>query len=266
MPLARLPAAIVTNNASGVTLSGSFSGTGAGLTNFSSNVALLDRDVQVFSGDTNAFGMVVKVGTRALADSQLVNLRVLGDNSANWKGGAAFGHSNAAVIVGELSGVATIGGHTATLNAWTNLSLNPAGGNVGIGNPNPTNRLMVVNARCDGSSWINASDRNLKQGFAPVDAQAVLEKVAALPVTTWSYTAQPGEKHLGPVAQDFRAAFGLGADDVSVATVDADGVALAAIQGLNQKLEEKNAALAKQVAELKALVETLARKVNGGGQ
>jgi len=55
-------------------------------------------------------------------------------------------------------------------------------------------------------------------------------------------------------------------DDVSIATVDADGVALAAIQGLNQKLEEKNAALEKEVAELRALVKKLAEKVNGGGQ
>ena len=89
-----------------------------------------------------------------------------------------------------------------------------------------------------GSRWMNASDRNLKQSFAPVDAQAVLDKVAALPVQTWSYKAQPGQTHLGPMAQDFRAAFGLGADDVSIATVDESGVALAAIQGLNRKLEE----------------------------
>jgi hypothetical protein len=127
-------------------------------------------------------------------------------------------------------------------------------GNVGIANNNPTNLLMVQNARCDGSSWINSSDRNLKQDFAPVNAQAVLEQVAALPVQTWSYKAQPDQKHLGPVAQDFHAAFGLGADDVSIATVDEGGVALAAIQGLNQKLNEKDAeiqALKQSVAELK---------------
>ena len=135
--------------------------------------------------------------------------------------------------------------------------------NVGIGNANPTNKLMVVNARCDGSSWINASDRNLKQGFASVDAQAVLARVIAMPVQTWSYKAQPEQKHLGPVAQDFHAAFGLGADDVSIATVDESGVALAAIQGLNQKLNAKDAeieALKQSVAELKQLVQTLAEK------
>jgi hypothetical protein len=125
-------------------------------------------------------------------------------------------------------------------------------GNVGIGNNNPTNRLMVVNAYCDGSTWANASDRNLKQDFALVDTRAVLEKVVALPVQQWSYQAQPGEKHVGPVAQDFRAAFGLGADDTSIATVDADGVALAAIQGLNEKVESGRRKAEIQIQELKA--------------
>jgi len=135
--------------------------------------------------------------------------------------------------------------------------------NVGIGNANPTNKLVVVNARCDGSSWINASDRNLKQGFASVDAQAVLARVIAMPVQTWSYKAQPEQKHLGPVAQDFHAAFGLGQDDTSISTVDEGGVALAAIQGLNQKLNEKNAeieALKQSVSELKQMVQTLVGK------
>jgi hypothetical protein len=45
------------------------------------------------------------------------------------------------------------------------------------------------------------------------------------------------------MAQDFHAAFGVGPDDKHIATVDADGVALAAIQGLNQKVESENATL-----------------------
>jgi len=134
-------------------------------------------------------------------------------------------------------------------------------GNVGIGNSAPTDRLMVVNARCDGSSWINASDRRLKQDFAPVDAKAMLEKVVALPVQQWSYRAQPEQKHVGPVAQDFRAAFGLGKDDTSIATVDADGVALAAIQGLNEKLEAENRELREQFQSLWTELSALRRLV-----
>ena len=63
------------------------------------------------------------------------------------------------------------------------------------------------------------------------------------------------------VAQDFHAAFGLGDSDKAIGTVDETGVALAAIQGLNQKLNAKDAeieALKQSVAELKQLVQTLA--------
>ncbi len=83
-------------------------------------------------------------------------------------------------------------------------------------------------------------DRNAKQQFEPVDTLDVLEKVASLPLSTWSYKSTPSVRHLGPMAQDFSAAFNLGKDDKHITTVDEGGVALAAIQGLNQKLEAKN--------------------------
>ena len=79
-----------------------------------------------------------------------------------------------------------------------------------------------------------------------------------LPLTTWNYKADTGTRHLGPMAQDFFAAFGIGPDDQHIATVDADGVALAAIQGLHQKLEETRA----ENAALKARLERLERLIN----
>ncbi len=48
---------------------------------------------------------------------------------------------------------------------------------------------------------------------------------------------------MGPMAQDFRAAFGLGVSDELIDTIDPDGVALAAIQGLNALVQEKDAAI-----------------------
>ncbi len=118
---------------------------------------------------------------------------------------------------------------------------------------------LVVNG-----TFVSASDRNIKQDFSEVDSRAVLEKVAQLPIQTWAYKNDPNTKHLGPMAQDFYAAFTVGPDDKHIATVDADGVALAAIQGLNQKLEEQRAAN----VELKQRIEKLERLLNnqpGGG-
>ena len=97
--------------------------------------------------------------------------------------------------------------------------------------------------------------------MAAVAPAAVLAKVAGLPITRWHYTNDTATPHLGPVAQDFHTAFGLGADDKHIADVDEEGVALTAIQGLNQKINAKDAEiqdLKQSVAELKALVEKLA--------
>jgi hypothetical protein len=111
-------------------------------------------------------------------------------------------------------------------------------------------------------TWTSLSDRNAKENFAPVDVRGVLAKVAALPVCTWNYKTQTNNvRHIGPTAQDFKAAFGLGESDTGIATVDADGVALAAIQGLNQKLEnelkKKELRIERLEAELSMLKELI---------
>jgi hypothetical protein len=107
------------------------------------------------------------------------------------------------------------------------------------------------------------SDRHVKRDFECVNAREVLEKVAALSIQTWAYTNDTaGARHLGPVAQDFKAAFGLGADDKHIATVDADGVALAAIQGLNQKLTEELEQKATEITELKERLQRLEQHIN----
>lgn len=91
------------------------------------------------------------------------------------------------------------------------------------------------------------SDVNAKAQIVPVDGQEVLTQIAALPVSTWSYKAgEPEVRHLGPTAQDFRAAFGLGGDELHIAPGDMAGVALAAIRAL----QEQNLALQARVAAL----------------
>ena len=115
-----------------------------------------------------------------------------------------------------------------------------------------------VSLASGSGAWSSLSDRNAKTNLVSVDARATLDKVAALPLATWNYKSQDRSiRHIGPTAQDFHAAFDVGENDHTITTIDADGVALAAIQGLNQKLEEKEARireLEKAVAELKMLV------------
>jgi hypothetical protein len=112
-----------------------------------------------------------------------------------------------------------------------------------------------------GGNWVNNSDAATKENFTPVDGQAVLASVAELPISTWSYKAEdPSVTHMGPTAQDFSAAFGLGEGDTSIGTIDADGVALAAIQGLYeivQGLEAENVSLQQRVDDLDARVTAL---------
>jgi hypothetical protein len=104
------------------------------------------------------------------------------------------------------------------------------------------------------SAWSSVSDRNLKDNFAAVDGQEVLARLAKVPVTSWNYKSQdPSIRHMGPMAQDLYTAFGLGEDDTHISTVDADGVALAAIQGLyaeNQALKAEVAAQQQQLDEV----------------
>jgi hypothetical protein len=124
-----------------------------------------------------------------------------------------------------------------------------------VGDNNAGDTIVVWNGALltDGGTWTNASDRALKEDFTAVDAQAVLAKVAQLPIDEWRYKTEAGQRHLGPVAQDFYAAFGLGADDRHITTVDEGGVALAAIKGLYERLQVRDQQIAALRAELDAI-------------
>jgi len=112
-----------------------------------------------------------------------------------------------------------------------------------------------------GSSWSTISDRNAKKNFAAVDDEAVLNKLAAIPLQHWNYLWEPDNAtpNLGPMAQDFKAAFYPGRDDKSITTLEYDGVELAAIKGLNRKLDAEAARLRAENADLKARIERLER-------
>ncbi len=112
-----------------------------------------------------------------------------------------------------------------------------------------------------GGAWNSVSDRAAKENLQSVDIQAVLERVAEMPISTWNYLSEDETiRHMGPMAQDFHTAFSLGDSERHINALDADGVALAAIQGLYQQLqvqESEIAALREQNAALAARVDAL---------
>jgi hypothetical protein len=111
------------------------------------------------------------------------------------------------------------------------------------------------------------SDRNLKREFAAVDTDDILERLATVPVTTWSYRAEDASiRHLGPMAQDFKDTFGVGASETFIFQVDADGVALASIQALHRRvgaLQDENTALRETVAALQSRMDALEDRAQG---
>jgi hypothetical protein len=107
-------------------------------------------------------------------------------------------------------------------------------------------------------SWQCTSDANAKENFVAADGKEILRRLVAMPIASWSFKgADPTLRSLGPTAQDFFAAFGLGHDDKSIATSNLASVALAAIQGLHRVVEERNATIERQYGEISALRDDL---------
>jgi trimeric autotransporter adhesin len=114
-------------------------------------------------------------------------------------------------------------------------------------------------------SWSSLSDRHAKANVRPVNPQAVLQALAGLPISTFRYRTQgPEVRHMGPMAQDFFRAFGLGDSPRYIATVDADGVALAAIKGLHAKVRAQGhtvGSLKRDVGLLRSLVRAQGERI-----
>ena len=106
-------------------------------------------------------------------------------------------------------------------------------------------------------AWSMLSDRASKSNVKAVNPRAVLAQLMNVPISTWNYKTQDASiRHIGPMAQDFRA-FGVGEDSTHISTIDENGVALAAIQGLDQIQQEQT----QQIAELKSENAALASRV-----
>jgi hypothetical protein len=121
----------------------------------------------------------------------------------------------------------------------------------------------------DAGVWTSVSDRNVKGNFEEINNRDMLDRLLAMPIQAWSYKAEdPSIRHIGPMAQDFYSAFKVGNDEKHIGTIDEGGVAFAAIQGLNQKLEEqvkekdtRISALEKRLAELETMMQKISEEV-----
>jgi trimeric autotransporter adhesin len=127
-----------------------------------------------------------------------------------------------------------------------------------------TNATLTTGCNLPAGSGVFscASSRTLKDHFAPAGGEEVLARMRAVPVNFWSYTAEgPQVRHVGPFAEDFRAAFGLGVDDRSIGLLDIDGVNFAWVKALEARTAsqaERIRGLEAQVAELRAMVQAMA--------
>ena len=110
-----------------------------------------------------------------------------------------------------------------------------------------------------------ASSALVKENRVDVDAGSVLQALRSIPIQTWNYTWDADAvRHMGPMAQDVYAAFGLGIGEEHLAPLDVNGIALASIQALADRLDaqsEENASLRDDVAALKARNDRLAERV-----
>jgi hypothetical protein len=166
--------------------------------------------------------------------------------------------TNATISGDERNTVGTNASY-APIGGGQENTIRPNGYGASIGTNNPQSALHVV-GEVRATSFNPPSDRNRKENFTPVSPRDVLDKIATMTISRWNFKGDAATPHVGPMAQDFHAAFGLGTDERHIATVDADGVALAAIQGLNQKVDAKELRireLEEAVSELKQLVRAL---------
>ena len=156
------------------------------------------------------------------------------------------------------------GGHISNTGGGTSrISVGYSDISLYVGGVNTAPTTIRLDATTSGvtvyGTFNNSSDRDAKQDFEPVNPSRILDKVLQLPISEWSYKADAATRHIGPMGQDFYSTFNIGTDEKHIAPIDEGGVALAAIQGLNQKLTEKDA----EIQGLKQRLEKLEQLLGG---
>jgi hypothetical protein len=235
-----------------------------------------------FNGTASAVGGVaIGSGAQATGDDALalgpssiaggLASITIGPSIANGNFGVAIGLQNSAS--GQFS--VAIGKNARTANRQGAVVLGDACASFSSDSVYPTANNQFVARACGGirfyttqnlssgvevapggGSWSSISDRNRKENFVTVDGEDLLARLRRVPVSTWNYKTQERTiRHMGPMAQDLHAAFGLGESDVMINSVDIDGINMAGVQALDARTERQDArirALEAENADLKA--------------
>jgi hypothetical protein len=170
-----------------------------------------------------------------------------GGNQATGFGSFAAGFTTRATNDGSFVWGGVVNVPTASTNDYSFTVRAPGGAR--FLTTTATNPLVGAILASGATSWAVLSDSNAKTDVEPVNAREVLKKVAALPVTSWHYKHDLKRRYIGPMAQDFHEAFGLGSDDKTITTLDTDGVTLAAIKGLVEESEARDSRIGRLEAE-----------------
>jgi len=184
----------------------------------------------------------------------------------------AFGNAETVSIAHGSFAFGDISTNTRIVSDLANQFVVRASGGVGF----YTNPAMTLGVELDPNdgTWNTLSDRNRKEHFRDLPGEDVLDRLSRIPIQRWSYkTGGPAATHVGPTAQDFYAAFGLGTNPLRISSVDADGIALAGVKALdvrtrdlletNRMLADDNRQLREANDELRVRIERLERLLGG---
>lgn len=114
-------------------------------------------------------------------------------------------------------------------------------------------------------TFVCTSTRAAKENYEEVDGEALLERIRAVPLNSWNLIEEPGKpRHMGPFAEDFHAAFGLGSSETSIGHQDIDGVNFGGVKALEvrtRSLQEENRALSAELSALREEVVASRREI-----
>jgi hypothetical protein len=260
----------------GALRAGLVSGTQWDAANIGDGSVAMGQDVRASASNATAFGL------RSVA-AQITSFAAGEDNTASGASSVALGyhaHTNArtgSFVFSDRSSVDTLRAgvnHSAnwrvsggfriftSSNLSTGVTIQSGASVSNWGQSSAVISTSTGALLTTGGVWQNASDVNRKHEFEDVSGEEVLAKLRDLPLTTWSYRVEPDSvRHMGPTAQDFYAAFGLGNSDLSIGTVDADGVALVSAKALERRTTEQAEEIRRQAARIDALERTNAELI-----